>query len=190
MKPTLEPGDTIFVAKWPFGLKLPGTDITLTQGRLPARGEVVIYAPPHDPNRQYIKRVIGLPGDTVEIRATRVVLNGKSLAIDTNKNSPCGKEYLPEGHSYLVCWEPPLLEDRGPEKVPEGSVFLIGDYRSQPVQSLRKSKLATPSSIVPISTLGGKALWIWLSVEPNVSTQSASSFFPQFRFERFFRKVE
>ncbi len=190
MKPTLEPGDTIFVAKWPFGLKIPGTETSLTQGRIPVRGEVVIYSPAHDPKRQYIKRVIGLPGDSIAIKNARLILNGKPLVVDASKNSLCGKEYLPEGPSYLVCWEPPLMEDRVPLIVPQGSVFLIGDYRSQPAHTLRKARAATPWSVVPITALDGKALWIWLSVEPNLSPQSGTTSFPQFRFERFFRRIE
>src|SRR5687767_14523778 len=69
MRPTLEPGDTIFVSKSAFGLRFPGAAAPFTGGRPPARGEIVVYSPPIDPGRDYIKRVIGLPGDSVELRA-------------------------------------------------------------------------------------------------------------------------
>src|SRR4051812_44284119 len=89
MKPTLEPGDTIFVAKWPFGLRMPGFSQPLTSGKLPARGDVVVFSPPLEPRRDYIKRVLGLPGDLVSVKKGQAFLNGATLRVNPAATSLC-----------------------------------------------------------------------------------------------------
>ena len=64
MVPTLEVGDFILVDKYAYGMKMPVLDLKLTEGVPPARGDVMVFIPPHDP-RYFIKRVIGIPGDRV-----------------------------------------------------------------------------------------------------------------------------
>src|SRR6476646_4023800 len=86
MRPTLEPGDTIFVSKWPFGLRFPWSTDAFTKGRAPTRGEVVVFSSPYEPERDYIKRVVAIPGDTVEMKRGHVILNGKDLTLPTGKN--------------------------------------------------------------------------------------------------------
>jgi signal peptidase I len=178
MHPTLEPGDTIFVAKAPLGFD-----------RKPKRGDVVVFAGPTDPDRDYIKRVIALAGDTVEVKKGQAIIDGKpSLIVADAGLPPCGREaiYGDPSRSYPVCWEPPALEDFGPEKVPEGSVFVAGDLRSQgPADSKRRRTWG----MIPLASIKGKALWIWLSVEP-AGTGLSSSRFPSFRFDRMFRRIE
>lgn len=192
MKPTLEAGDTIFVAKWPFGFRIPGFETKLTQGETPERGDVVVFALPQEPRRDYIKRVLGLPGDEVAVKKGEAILNGKTLRTDPASAKPCAAEKLPEGRGYEVCSEPPLIEDFGPEKVPAGEVFVVGDFRAQNIEQHpdpRKERHAKGWGLVPISSLKGRALWVWLSVEPH-SSGVASSWFPQFRFDRMFRRIE
>lgn len=189
MKPTLEPGDTIFVAKWPFGLRLPWSDDTFTRGRMPRRGEVVVFSPAVEPRRDYVKRVIGLPGDTVAVHLGHLSLNGVDLEEAREPSaSPCGREQLPDGVSFPVCQEPPLIEDVAPTKVPEGEIFVIGDFRSETSgERPDASRVNRPKSwgLVPIPTLKGVALLIWMSTESR-----SSGWFPQFRFERMLRRVE
>jgi signal peptidase I len=187
MRPTLEPGDTIFVQKWPFGMRLPWRDEPIRKGRTPFHGEVVVFASQEKPKIHYIKRVIGLPGDTVEMKKGQISLNGEPLTVGSPRQSSCGQERLGSSAGsirYSVCWEPPLIDDFGPEKVPEGHVFVVGDYRSQSISD-RKQKTW---GMVPISSLKGKATWIWLSIRPNET--GASSLFPQFRFDRMFRRIQ
>ena len=68
MRPTLEAGDTIFVLKSSYGFRWPGAERFFAAARTPERGEVVIVSFPQDQGRDFVKRVIGLPGDRVEIR--------------------------------------------------------------------------------------------------------------------------
>lgn len=182
MKPTLEAGDTIFVSKSAFGLRLPGSSRPFLKLSAPQRGDVVIFSTPATPGRDFIKRVIGLPGDRVEIRKNTLLLNDKPLLTTATGDTLCGQETLPDLRSYPVCWEPPLPDDFGPELVPTDSVFVIGDLRSNPVPATQAWK------IIPQDSLKGKALWIWLSVEPGDFERS--SFFPRFRFERMFRRIQ
>jgi signal peptidase I len=176
MHPTLEPGDTIFVAKYPLGFN-----------RKVERGDVLVFTSGSEPARDYIKRAIGLPGDTIEVRKGRVTLNGKPLSLpEEHKNAPCGREMIPGGRAYDVCWEPPINDDFGPEKVPEGSVFVLGDLRSQSPWDTKKHH---SWGMVPLGAVRGKARWIWLSIEPhNVGMSPAR--FPNFRFDRMFRRIE
>ena len=184
MRPTLEAGDTIFVAKWPFGLHFPGAADSLTQGRLPERGEVVVFSSPSDQRRDYIKRVVGMPGETVEIKAGHLLLNGTEMTF-SRQSSTCGTESLPDGMSIPACWEPPLMEDFPKVTVPRDSVFVIGDFRARNSGNHGAEKTW---GLVPRSMLRGKALWIWLSVETQASGESGS-WFPRFRFDRMFKRI-
>jgi signal peptidase I len=157
MRPALEPGDTLFVAKRPVGFR----------GN-PSRGDIVVFSSPYDQGRDYIKRVLAVEGDTVQVRKGKVTLNGKPE----------------ESHPYLI--ESPIIEDFGPEKVPAGSVFVLGDMRSIGPFESRKRK---GWGIIPVAAIKGKAAWIWLSVEPQ-TIGAPRTLLPKFRFERMFRRVE
>ena len=181
MKPTLEPGDTVFVSKPPLGVKLSGL--------FPLkRGEVVLYAPPlDDEKREYIKRIIGLPGDTVKIAKGAVWVNGKVAEVRIAKNQTCGTETIPGGGAHAICLEPPVIPDVGPIQVPNDSVFVLGDLRTSAQMEDEARHIAW--GLVPKSTIRGKVLWVWLSVEPD-ETGVSPSWFPKLRFERMFRRVE
>ena len=103
MLPTMRIGDYLFVAKWPFGysrFSFPG-QIPSFEGRVlahyPKRGDIIIFRPPGQENADFVKRVIGLPGDTIAVRGGTVILNGRPLirqsaglvAIPISPNSPC-----------------------------------------------------------------------------------------------------
>jgi signal peptidase I len=167
MKPTLEAGDTIFVAKWPFGI----------EKRNPAYGEVVVFSPPKDLKRDYIKRVVGLPGDTVQLKRGQLWLNGKNVTVKAT--GACGEERI-AGVTYPICWEPPVIDDFGPATVPQGSVFLVGDSRTK-TPDARKS---ISWGMIPIAAVKAKAMWVWLSMDP-----SKSQWFSRIRFERMFRSI-
>ena len=76
MEGTLLVGDFLFVNKALYGAEIPGTGARLPAIRDPARGDVVVFRPPHDPARVYVKRVVGIPGDTLEMRHKELFLNG------------------------------------------------------------------------------------------------------------------
>lgn len=173
MKPTLEPGDTIFVKKLSYFTE---------NNNLPKYGQVVVFRPISDEPLDYIKRIVGLPGDKLQIKTGQLLLNGKNITQTENKNDLCGKETLP-GISYLVCWEPPVMDDFGPVVVPKNSVFVLGDYRSK----AGSVSIGKGWGIIPISTLKGEASFVWLSVEPPGGAKS--NLFSRIRLERMFQRI-
>ncbi len=181
MRPILEPGDTLFVAKWAYGLRWPHSTQPFTQGHIPRRGEIVVYnyhAAPGD-RVDSIKRVVGLPGDRVALKQGVAWLNGKPLGTLAS-NEVCGtEERLPAGAAYRICREPPLLADRPEETVPDDHVYVLPDYRS-----LAANPRKAGPHLVPTFALRGRPLWIWMSIEPR------AGLFPQIRFERLFKRVE
>jgi signal peptidase I len=172
MRPALEPGDTIFVQKWSYR---------------PERGDVVVYTSQEEGARDYIRRVIGLPGDRVQVLDGRVTVNMLPLEVNMDPKGNCGEERGPGGPAYPVCWEPPYEEDSGVVQVPDGSLFLLGDYRTAnrwtPSRNYRAGKPLRNWAVAPIDAVKGRARWIWLSVEPD------AGWFPRFRFDRMFRRI-
>jgi signal peptidase I len=104
MRPTLLPGDRILLNKLAYGLRLPGTDRWLLRWGAPRRGDVVVLLMPGD-GRSLVKRVVGGPGDTLEVRDGHLCVNGE----------PDGDSTAPTGFV--------------PVRVPEGSYFVMGDNR-------------------------------------------------------------
>ncbi len=186
MRPTLEPGDTVFAAKKPAGLWLfsrSGGDAS----EAVARNQVVLYTAPDESGREYIKRVIGLPGDTVRLEDGRIVLNGKALNVNLPKNSTCGTEEITPGKVHGVCYEPPKSPSYADQKVPEGSIFVMGDLRTGP--QFTSELMNKAWGMVPLADVKGQVLWTWLSIEPQTPGLSSEKF-PKLRLERMFRRVE
>lgn len=179
MRPTLEPGDTVFVVKAPYGTKLLASSE-------PQRGDVILFRGDDPAARDYIKRIVALPGETVELRNGGLWINGKSVSESIRANLNCGTESFADGKSGGVCHEPPLPENVGPVQIPPDHFFVLGDLRSlSQMDPILKGK---SWGIIPASWIKGKALWIWLSIEP--SSQSDSGKFPKVRLERMFRRIE
>lgn len=197
MNPTLIPGDVLFVTKWPYSVEklkklkvpLPAPDVPT-----PKRGEVVLFSDVNHPSGHgpdFIKRVIGLPGEEISIRQGKLILNGKKIPLkpshpnETLKAEPsCELETLPEGPSYEVCFGPSPLVDFGPTQIPAGSVFVIGDHRVG-----TKDHSTQGWGIVPQESIHGKAAWIWLSIDNSSQGSADHSWFPQFRFNRMLRSI-
>jgi signal peptidase I len=175
MRPTLEPGDTVFVAKTPLGTKIFGT----TQLK---RGDVILFRSEDPSPRDYIKRIAALPGETVEIKKGALWINGQAVKETISANTTCGTETLPEGKTVGLCHEPPLPEDLSPTQVPNDSYFVLGDLRS--LSQMDPSLKGKSWGIIPSSWIKGQALWIWLSLEPPTGG------FPKIRFERMFRRIK
>jgi len=119
MKPTLQIGDHILVNKFIYGIKLPFLRNTLIPVGDPKREDIVVFIYPQDRSKDFIKRVIGVAGDTVEMRDKKLFINGKPY------QDPYGN-YL---DSTII---PGALQPRdnfGPITVPQGSIFVMGDNR-------------------------------------------------------------
>ena len=183
MKPALLPGDTLFVSKSTFGFHLPGSNQAFTQGRAPRYGEVIVYSRMGNPPRDSIKRVIGLPGDTVEIKKGRVTLNGTEISKSEKPDSNCGTETLPQTKTHIVCWESPLPEDMPAHRLGASELFLMADLRSE----IYDGRKQPPWDISTLAALKGSAWIIWLSVEPE--SGSGNSVFSRLRLERMFKAV-
>ncbi|MEE9138812.1 MAG: signal peptidase I [candidate division NC10 bacterium] len=119
MIPTLLVGDHILVNKFIYGVRIPVLDTWIVGPWVPERQDIIVFKYPHDESRDFIKRVIGLPGDVVEVRGKRVYINEKPL-----------------DESYLVHADPAMRGNPGspgdfygPITVPEDKLFVLGDNR-------------------------------------------------------------
>jgi len=178
MQPAVEPGDTLFVSKFAYGLRVPGATARLSD-HLPAYGDEF----PEEPGREYIKRIVGLPGDLVQITKGALVLNGKIMTQAPEGEALCRPETLPNGRTYTVCFEPPLLSTETQITVPPASAFVVGDLRTSPTEM---SHLRI-QGVVPFSGLHGRAQFVWLSIQPP--TASGGDWFSRIRFNRLFQKI-
>lgn len=143
MRPNLLEGDVVFVNRLAFNVKVPLTDHVLAHTGEPQRGDVVTFSSPVDGTR-LIKRIAGLPGDTVELRNERLIINGVAAAYDEPQrvSEPLGdgqvaalrmSERLGAGaHAHriqLLPQAPTYARDFGPVRVPAGAYLMLGDNR-------------------------------------------------------------
>lgn len=168
MKPTIIEGDRVFVNKVAYGLRVPFSETIITLWSGPERGEIVVFYSPEDGTR-LIKRVIGLPGDTLELRDNKLLINGKFVVY-----SPADKDYpvtiwhneinrdvIDEQigtHRHPIALTPAniLIEDFDPVKVPDGHYFMMGDNRHNSADSriigfIERSKILGRASHVVLS---------------------------------------
>ncbi len=172
MMPNLLIGDFILVNKFSYGLRLPITNQKFVSIGEPRRGDVVVFKPPHDPQNNWIKRVIGLPGDRISFQGNTVSINGQALSYQTlgtytGRGLPMGaesatllEEQLPgRPHKVLEVLE----ESRGEGEwvVPQGHYFVMGDNRD----NSEDGRFWTQTHFLPEENLRGKAFLIWLNCE-------------------------
>jgi len=138
MERTLLVGDYLLVNKAVFGAQIPGTHIILPAVRDPERGEVVVFHPPHDPDRSYVKRVVGVPGDTLEMRDKVLYLNAQPQEEDyaryVDRRGDAIHPAMAWQSDHLVAARPkyhytPTRDTWGPLVVPDGQYFVLGDNR-------------------------------------------------------------
>ncbi len=148
MKPTILEGDRVFVNKLAYDLKVPFTTWHVAQWDNPQRGDIVVFYSPYDGQR-LVKRVVGLPGDTLELRGNVLILNGQrvdyqpiaeELLRDVRPSDRARQIYAAEalpGRTHLVAGIPavPARRDFGPVTVPEGQYFMMGDNRDDSFDS-------------------------------------------------------
>jgi len=167
MMPTLLVGDFILVNKYTYGVRLPVLHTKLVEMNKPERGDIVVFRFPKQPEVDYIKRVVGIPGDRIAYYNKKVYVNGKiakqvSLGsyqgVGQGRNMT-GAEHFVEDltgveHSILVKHGMPSVE--GVFVVPEGQYFVMGDNRDN-------SNDSRYWGTVPEQNLVGKAFFIWMS---------------------------
>jgi signal peptidase I len=167
MMPTLLIGDFILVNKYTYGIRLPVFNTKIMELNKPARGDIVVFRYPKDPTVDYIKRVIGLPGDKITYENKKLMVNGQVISyksLGTYQGigqgiEMTGAEHLLENltgveHSILVRRD--ALSAEGVYVVPEGNYFVMGDNRDN-------SNDSRYWGTVPEDNLVGKAFFIWMS---------------------------
>lgn len=145
MEPTLLVGDVLMVNKAAYGAMIPGTSVRLPGWDEPSRGEIVVFRPRHDPETDVVKRLIGVPGDTLAMRNRVLYVNGEAMAESYVKHeAPAGRN---ETHPWMR-WQytallpsvkaeeySPSRDDWGPVVVPDDSYFFMGDNRERSLDS-------------------------------------------------------
>ena len=167
MIPTLLIGDFILVSKFSYGLRLPVVHTKILETGEPARGDVAVFRFPNDPRQDYIKRVVGLPGDEIEYRDRALWLNGERVPVSDPAPyvSPisdavvAGETRFEEdlegvAHDILLS-DSPSRSPRTAWRVPEGHYFLVGDNRDH-------SNDSRYWGFVPEGNLVGRATRIWM----------------------------
>jgi signal peptidase I len=210
MLPRLLIGDYLFISKWnygysrwslPFGFPpIPGRLF----GRTPTPGDTVVFRGPPANDHDVIKRVIGTPGDTIQMRGGQLILNGKPIpivpvtpnfscdgqfqAVAQNGQTVCHfpqfRETLPNGKSYNVLdLGQTIVDDTEVYTVPAGHVFLMGDNRDNSEDS-RFSQAAGGFGYVPMENIEGKAVVGFFSTDGSANWFLPWTWFSAARWHR------
>ncbi len=171
MIPTLLVGDFILVNKFAYGLRLPVLNSKFVEIAEPKRGDVVVFRYPVDPGVNFIKRLVGLPGDTIVYRDKKLFINGEAVELETQgaytssevkctTPRPDAERYaeqLGEVNHDILLHHGSGSRD-GQWVVPEGHYFMMGDNRD-------RSNDSREWGFVPEANLMGKAVGIWLNFD-------------------------
>jgi len=208
MQPTLPVGDYIVVTKWSYGYSrysFAPLEGILPHGRLfgstPERGDVIVFRPTPEPNRDFIKRLIGMPGDRIQMVDGVLMINDEPvvrelIGLSRECPEPSGevrevrtfRETLPNGVSYITCdkLERSEWDNTRVYVVPDGHYFMMGDDRDNSADS----RVAGVVGYVPFENLVGPAQFIVVSFDETTSIFRPWTLFTGFRGERFFKAVK
>lgn len=142
MEPTLLTGEKLFVARCAYGLALPWLPEALLMWAMPEVGDVVILASPQDPTEDLVKRVIGLPGDVIEVRSDIIYRNGHPLQLEGPHACPPGRfrsRYATcetytessEAHHWNISRSLEWGQTLPPVRVPDSHIYVLGDHRTR-----------------------------------------------------------
>ena len=204
MKPNLLVGDFIFVSKYSYGFSkhsLPFS-IPLIPGKIfsntPERGDIVVFKTPENNSTDYIKRVIGLPGDNIEIKNGIIFINGTEILrkklndfIDTdnktsNKRVRMYNEYFFNKEiNILDITDNGIVDNTQLFNVPENHFFVMGDNRD----NSQDSRFISTVGFIPYENLVGKAQFIFFSLE-NARFLQIWKWPNSIRYERIFQKIQ
>jgi signal peptidase I len=204
MMPTLLVGDYIFVNKFAYGYSkysLPFSP-NLFSGRIfgsePKRGDIVVFRFPPNPDIDYIKRCVGLPGDHIQVTDGVLYVNGKPVPkvadgtftsdykLDPGEDVPVFRETLDNGKSYDTLDQSPVSRGDNTREfiVPEGHYFMMGDNRDNSLDS------RFDVGFVPAENLVGRASVIFFSLGNDTSFREIWKWPTNMRWDRLFKVVE
>ncbi len=204
MMPTLLVGDYIFVNKFAYGYSkysLPFSP-NLFSGRIfesePKRGDIVVFRFPPNPEVDYIKRLVGLPGDKIQVTNGVLFINGKPVpkvadgtfnsdyAQDPGQDVPVFRETLDDGKTYDTLDQSPVSRGDNTQEfvVPEGHYFMMGDNRDNSLDS------RFDVGFVPAENLVGRASVIFFSLGNDTSFREIWKWPANMRWDRLFKVVE
>lgn len=169
MMPTLLDGDFIFVNKFAYGLRLPVVNSKIVDIGEPQRGDVIVFRLPTDPSVNYIKRLVGLPGDHISVRGDRLYINDELVPVTMNGPYAGPRNTGAQAHAqeavedlrgveHKVLYIPGRDPGNYDEIVPADHYFFMGDNRDNS-QDSRFDRVG----FVPEENLVGKAVRIWLN---------------------------
>lgn len=164
MMPTLLQGDYIFVKKFEYGLRLPVLETKILDTGAPERGDVAVFRLPSEPNVNYIKRVVGLPGDTIEYVNHRLTVNGEPVPLAPDESVPREGviprfvEVLGKREHAILIADPGNSMRDGVYRVPDGHYFMLGDNRDN-------SRDSRYLGAIPETHLVGEAVRIWMHMD-------------------------
>ncbi|MBL4608912.1 MAG: signal peptidase I [Pseudomonadales bacterium] len=169
MVPTLRVGDYILVNKFTYGLRLPVIGTKIMPLNDPQTGDVMVFKYPGNPRINYIKRVIGVPGDTIHYENKRLTINGKeisqSLLAELPPSNPTlqilQEQLVGDGHTVQHILSRNQYRASREWKIPEGSYFMMGDNRDN-------SNDSRVWGMVPEKYIVGKAVAIWMTKQPGL----------------------
>tara|TARA_B110000438_G_scaffold277494_1_gene300173 strand:+ start:795 stop:1523 length:729 start_codon:yes stop_codon:yes gene_type:complete len=204
MKPNLLVGDFIFVSKWSYGYSRHSLPFSLPLisgkifSKLPKRGDIAVFKTPQDNRTDYIKRIIGLPGDKIRIINGQIEINGNIIIrkkmkdfLDIDKRGK--KNRIRKYKEYFFNLEFEILDimdagivDNTPQyTVPEGKFFVMGDNRD----NSQDSRFTNTVGFIPFENLVGKAQFIFFSLE-NSRFYELWKWPRAIRFNRLFESIK
>jgi signal peptidase I len=207
MQPTLLVGDYILVTKWSYGysrFSIEPLNFGFPHGRLlghePKRGDVIVFRPPPDESKDFVKRLVGLPGDTIQVRNSELYINGVVTPRQYIGMTPFKDEHgdvdeiaeyretMPNGVSYIT-FDRTLngpLDNTGVYRVPAGHYFFMGDDRDNSADS----RVPSVVGYVPAENLVGHAQFVVVSWDPTETSLFAPwTWITGVRKDRFFKGV-
>ena len=207
MKPTLLVGDYLFVSKFSYGYSKHSLPFSLPifEGRLmeslPERGDVAVFKLPSDNRTDYIKRIIGLPGDRVQVKNSILYINGEMVQLTDigqfvdeqyydnrlgEQKVPMFEETLPNGRTHLLLemTNRGRLDNTGIFEVPDGHVFAMGDNRDNSQDSRVRNV-----GFIPLENLVGRADFLLFSVNGAARWYEVWNWPWAIRYDRLFQPI-
>jgi signal peptidase I len=173
MEPNLLVGDHLLVNKFVYAPATGAAERALLPMRPVRRGDIVVFKYPEEPDRDFIKRVIGLPGETLEVRQRQVLIDGTPI------DEPYTHFLLPAGGDEQGL---DVRVRYGPVTIPDGQLFVMGDNRDN-------SQDSRYWGFLPLSFVKGRALMVYWSFEAPLGQNVVTGFFRGTRWGRIFHQI-